>query len=463
MLTIFLSLVLLYAASSDTLENVYYWKHLMYNFRTELEYDEYLLNKNYTRVMPVKLRSNSIGDLFISVPRLSKDVPATLSKLLNENNTATLDPFPSWNENDYRVANNLQSVWAIEIDSQDKLWVVDQARIDMDEVDLKEVKIKVYDTTTGSPIIQILLKSVVRKESSFITDIVVDGQSNWVYLADAGVLNSTFRYSENPAIIVVNRATNDMRRVLENTVFTNPDLTIWPYVVDTPMMEDGPISMGVSQLSLSCNGDILYFSAGTSEYLYAIKTEYLIDFDYSDKELLDLVVPMGYKGSVTGDLMTSNDDTLYLASAEDGMILSYQTLTLDNLTFYYNDFTYENYNWNNLMFDEKLPSGVYPKEFPFSLSFDNKDQLLVLSNKFNEFISKTMNFDDPEYGFNFRVFTIDVDQKSYMEECSYSSGNSTDSLGIWDILLIVSASILGSLVLVCVGWNIYRYKKGQSF
>lgn len=466
MLSIFLYLAILYLAMADDPETVYKWKYLMYNFRTELEYDEYLQGKIYTKVLPVHVRTNSIGDVFMSVPRLSKDVPATLSKLLDENNSATLDPFPSWNDNDYNVANNLQSVWAIEMDSNDSLWVVDQARLDMEKVNMKEVKIKTFDTTTGLVDQQISLQSVVHETSSFITDIVVDSKSNWVYLADAGVVDSSFTKSENPAIIVINHVTGQMRRVLENSVYTSPDSTIWPYVVDTPVMGDKPISMGVSQLALSCDGGVLYFAPGTSQYMYGIQTKYLQDWDYDDSELMKKVVTLGYKGGVTSDFMTSNDDTLYLSSPENGMVLSYQTLNFNSpydQYFFYNDFNYENYDWNDYVFKDKLPDGIYPKEYPMSLSFNDDDELLVLSNKFNEFISGQMDFDDPEYGFNFRIYSIDLDKESYMSECNYSNGNSTDSLGVWDILLIVSSSILGSLVLFCVGWNIYRYKRGQSF
>jgi hypothetical protein len=466
MLSIFLYLAILCLAMAKDLETVYYWKQLMYNFRTELEYDEYLQDKTYTKVFPVHVRTNSIGDLFMSVPRLSKDVPATLSKLLDEDNSATLDPFPSWNDNDYNVANNLQSVWAIEMDSDDRLWAVDQARLDMEKVNMKEVKIKIFDTTTGLVVQQISLQSVVHETSSFITDIVVDAKSNWVYLADAGVVDSSFTRSENPAIIVINHVTGQMRRVLENSTFTNPDTTIWPYIVDTPMMGDKPISMGVSQLALSCDGAVLYFAAGTSDQMYGIRTEHLQNWVVDDPTLEGLVVSLGYKGGVTSDFMTSNDDTLYLSSSENGMVLSYQTLNFStsfDQSFFYNDFNHENYNWNNYIFKEKLPTGIYPKEYPQSISFDNKGDLLVLSNKFHEFISGEMDFDSPDYGFNFRIYSIDLDKESYMSECNYSNGNSTDSLGVWDILLIVSSSILGSLVLFCVGWNIYRYKRGQSF
>jgi hypothetical protein len=75
----------------------------------------------------VKVDKN--GNIYATVPRWKSGVPATLNKLiLNEDGSYVLSPWPSWDFQTVGEEDKLQNCQSMTIDSQGNMWIIDVGR-----------------------------------------------------------------------------------------------------------------------------------------------------------------------------------------------------------------------------------------------------------------------------------------------------------------------------------------------
>lgn len=131
-------------------------------------------------------------------------------------------------------------------------------------------------------------------KGSFIQDLAVDDKRGWIYLADISP----------PALLAVNIETGATRR-FGGHVSLQPEPQARLHVGGKPTFFGGkPASVGVDPITLSKDGETLYFGAINGTHWYSIPTQ-LLRGSASDAELAAKITRVGRKpvsdGAATDD------------------------------------------------------------------------------------------------------------------------------------------------------------------
>ena len=432
--------ILLPIISSEGPKIEYKMKWVNYTFPTEAAYNNYFNNKIYENHIPVGIKINSKGKMFVAVPRLKSNVYSTLNVLegYSSDRVIQLSPFPSLSENEVENPDGLKSVMGFEIDLDDNLWVLDMGTVAGNRT-AGAAKLRKYNSD-GKKVKDYPLDGYIQPATSFLNDLVIDPKDGWVYIADSSDLT--------PAFIVINTKTGEIRRLMEKDPSTMPDLSLWINVNGVKVNGDMPIETGLDGIALSCSKKTLYYTPLTSRTLYAIKTEYLKADNTKQK---DHVIELGYKLSASGGLVSSRNGRLYLTSLELNSVLLQSDIKPNAENFQFNVF-------KPIINDSKL---VWPDTF----AFDNeKKTLYIIANQFHNFMSGNMNFIDPINGdANFYIWSVYVNDKSYLEDCLDDDVESDDNkFPLWAIILVVIVVLVVVGIIACAVRNYFMAKKKRQ-
>ena len=228
----------------------------------------------------------------------------------------------------------------------------------------------------------------------------------------------------------------------------NDDPSLWVTINGEHVSEASPMKTGCDGIALSCDGDKLFFTPLTSRTMYGIETEVLRNFDYSDDDYDSKVAELGYKSSAADGLSASSKGIVYMTSIELNGILTYDKNSLDPEDFNYKEFEVAAMNDTTMMWPDTIGWD------------DNNKRLVFVSNQLHHFTGGTINFENPKYGdYNYRIWAVEVDDKSYINGChDDSSSSDDDSFPIWAIIVIC----LVVVIIVSVGVGIFLYKRRNS-
>ncbi|KAJ1526935.1 hypothetical protein ONE63_008483 [Megalurothrips usitatus] len=123
-----------YSGGNDLFRPVYEWFKIDYAWPDEnlksaaLRSSQYIPDNN--ALAGVKVWRDR---MFLSVPRWKEGVPATLASVPAQprggSNAPRLEPFPGWEWQELGNCSALQNVHGFEIDSENRLWVLDSGRV----------------------------------------------------------------------------------------------------------------------------------------------------------------------------------------------------------------------------------------------------------------------------------------------------------------------------------------------
>ena len=103
--------------------------------------------------------------------------------------------------------------------------------------------------------------------------------------------------------------------------------------------------------------------------------------------------------------------------------------------------------------------------WPDTLAFDNKEKkLYVLANQFQNFNQSLINFSNPVNGdANFYIWSIYINDKSYLEDC-LGSNTSADDTGFphWAIALVIIVVAVVIVIAVCAIRNYIQARKRRK-
>ena len=226
------------------------------------------------------------------VSNFAQGVPATLNKVVTINGTSVLDPYPSWEWNDYSRPEGLRFVQSMEIDMQGRMWIIDVGRLNFFDDDAETVngpaRLLVYDLVANKTVRDFIFpSSIVPWDSNFLNDIVLDQHRGYAYITD---------HSDPGAIIVYSYADNMARR-WEN----GPGMAVEPAAV--PVVINGNtydfILGTVNGIALSPDTNWLYYCPLTGYNITKISTKILMNLEYN-KSVLDVhAIAQGSKISYT--------------------------------------------------------------------------------------------------------------------------------------------------------------------
>eukprot|EP01114_Cavostelium_apophysatum_P020909 TRINITY_DN7145_c0_g1_i2.p1 TRINITY_DN7145_c0_g1~~TRINITY_DN7145_c0_g1_i2.p1 ORF type:complete len:355 (-),score=58.57 TRINITY_DN7145_c0_g1_i2:14-1078(-) len=346
-------------------------------------------NKYNENCMLAGVKVSHSGDIFVSVPRWKLGVPATLNRLVTVGSETLLQPYPSWEMNEVGNVTALQSVLGFEIDSKNRLWVLDQGKVGTDPALPGSIKLVIFDLFTNQ-IIQsyVFSEELASLSCSFLNDIVVDMQNGYGYITDTGRGCDVIV----GGLLVYDYLTNTARRVLNQVNSTQPDPLVWVNVNGELVTHDAPMEAGADGIALSPDTTTLFYCPLTGRNLYSIPTASLRNATMPEAELEEQVNWVGFKLSASDGLACSNAEntTLYMTAIEMDAILVSQP--------FYSNITVLTNNTQEMM-------------WPDTIGFDHEGWLLFVSNQLQRFTMDEMNFDEV----NFRIWRVFIDAGSYLD------------------------------------------------
>lgn len=150
------------------------------------------------------------GRLFVSFPRHADNHPgATLGEVKN----GKIIPYPSAEvslPSNRAPADRLMSVHGLALDSQNRLWLIDDGKLAKHDIPEGAAKIICIDPATDKIVHRIVLKAPAMRPDSHMNDLRVAlsvGERGTVFVTDSS-------FGTEPALVVADIATGEARRVL---------------------------------------------------------------------------------------------------------------------------------------------------------------------------------------------------------------------------------------------------------
>ena len=178
------------------------------------------------------------------------------AQLIEVTGPTSYRPWPNraWNGAFGSGTDVLNSVLGIRIDRQGRLWVLDNGLGDPPQTP----KLVAFSLADGKPVLRYDFPPETGPVGSFLNDLVVDEARGFVYIADPGG-------SHEPALVVVDLNHRSSRRFTASPALQaeNVDLVVEGRVIGF-RGEDGkvkPARIGVNPITLSADGETLYFGA----------------------------------------------------------------------------------------------------------------------------------------------------------------------------------------------------------
>ncbi len=219
-----------------------------------------------------------------------------------------------------KPAERLISVHGMTLDSLGRLWLIDDGKIAGEPIAKGAAKIVGIDPSTNQVIANIVLTPPTMLTESHMNDLRIDlthGEAGIAYVSDSS-------FGIKPALVVVDIATGNQRRVLAQHPSTQPQQGFLA-ILDGKALRYDPIhptfpTGGVDGLTLSADSKRLYYAPLTSRRLYSIATDLISDFSAGEEALAAGVVDEGEKGLSDG-LATDRENRIYITAVEHNAIL----------------------------------------------------------------------------------------------------------------------------------------------
>ncbi|GGF28111.1 hypothetical protein GCM10010954_29010 [Halobacillus andaensis] len=274
----------------------------------------------FNGAMPTGVSVSETGRIFICFPKWGDVVKFTVAEIVGDQ----LQPYPSYETNLVHPGNitmSFISVQSVVADGKGTLWVLDTAAPNFSEPIKGGAKLVAVDLKTNTIRKVYTFSEDVVLPTTYLNDVRFDfrvGNEGYAYITDSS--------SKGPgAIIVVDLENGNAFRRLNGANSTSPDPYILPKVEGEILMnrnKDGstsPFRLASDGITISPDGEILFFCPLTSRHLFSISTEALRDRTISDMDLLYQVEHWGEKGASDG-MITGAKGTVYAGDYENNSI-----------------------------------------------------------------------------------------------------------------------------------------------
>jgi Major royal jelly protein len=206
---------------------------------------------------------------------------------------------------------HFQSVLALRVDQQDRLWALDYA-----DYGRGQPRLLAFDLNTNELVQQYDFPSKIAGFLSMLNDFQVDPQGEKIYIAESSPI------LQRPAIIVYDTVKKTSRRLLEG----HPSLAAGPYIIQAPgrdMIAYGiyRLRIGIDSIALDKRGEWLYYGSVTGDRMYRIRAKDLNDEALSPAALGAKVEDFAAK-TLSDGLTMDVLDNIYLGDMEHSAILT---------------------------------------------------------------------------------------------------------------------------------------------
>lgn len=363
-------------------EILFHWSRLEWLFPDDAAQEVFLKNEYWKGAMPAGFKVDRNGNYYLSVPRWSPGIPATVNRIQVVDGKPMLSAYPSWEMNEIGRPDALQSVLGWEIDENNRAWFLDQGHIEGQPCIEGAQKIVCWDLTTNRLVESIPIPHhIASYQASFLNDLMVDNANGFVYIADSGIFTDPLE----GGLIIYNMRSKELRRVLHQHVSTQDVPGYWFEIAGKKIWKDRPMRTGADGIALSADREMLYWCALTARHLYAVNTSVLRDFRTPENAIEAAVLDLGDKGTNTDGMGADDKGLIYYTMLEGRGIGIHDPATRTNLPF----ITDDRMIWVD------------------GMTFDNHGSLIFNSNRLHELFGGDLDWEHP---YNFVVW------KAYLGE-----------------------------------------------
>lgn len=213
-------------------------------------------------VTPGNVTASKDGRIFASIHGMRRG-PVQLIEVTGKNTYAAF-PDAAWNAKPGSGPDVLNTPHGVLIDSKDRLWVIDHGNW-LDK--LQPPKLVAFDINTRKLVYRHDFNQTAAPRGQILQDLAVDAERGFAYIADCG---------PDPAIVVVDLNKNTARRFSNHPSLAAEDVDL---VVEGESLlfpdangKMGPARVGINPITLSADGETLYFGAMNGVRWYSVPT-----------------------------------------------------------------------------------------------------------------------------------------------------------------------------------------------
>ena len=384
------------SVAGASLEVLYQWSRLEWQLDDEEAAGAFERDRRWRGALAAGFKIDRDGNHYLSVPRWSPGIPATVNRVLIVDGRPKLVPYPSPGMNEIGNPDAFQSVLGWEIDEQNRAWFLDQGHLEGAPCADGAQKLVCWDLSTNTLVRSVPIPTEIADfTASFLNDVVVDNVNGFAYIADSGIYTDPLQ----GGLIVYDITRDRLRRVLHQHVSTQDVPGYWFEIDGQRIWPDVPMRTGADGIALAADRRTLYWSALTARHLYAIDTAVLRDFETADDVIAAAVVDLGDKGTNTDGLGADNRGRIYYTMLEGKGIGVYDP---DTRTF------------APLLTDERMV-------WVDGMTFDNAGGLVFNSNRLHLLLRDALDWDAPDNMIVWRAFLGDG-VKSYLHAAAAPLG-----------------------------------------